>query len=471
MNTSQIQHLLNRAGFGENPEKIQSYIGMSSSKVVRQLLKDAENIEALKIETVFQDPESRREMTRSMAQKTELPQEVAAKILKDGRQKIADLNVQWIGQMVRSKAVLREKMTLFWHGHFACRSLVAYFTQNLHNTIRTHALGKFGDLLMAVSKEPAMLRFLNNQQNRKASPNENFAREVMELFTMGRGNYTETDIKEAARAFTGWGIGLDGQFMFRQHQHDEGLKIIFGKTGNFTGEDVIKMILARPETAVFICRKVYTFFVNENPNEQIINQLAQRFRKTDYDIADLMERVFTADWFYDKANVGTRIKSPIELLVSIHRITNLELADRKTLLFLQKILGQILFYPPTVAGWAGGRNWIDSSTLMIRMKLSENLFRNTRLEATAKIDGDPDTDFLNDRPENRPLALMNWTDFEKNFSGKTSEATVDNISAFLIQTPLKNEQKTLVLDKIKNKPEPIKEATIALMALPEYQLG
>src|SRR5690242_935193 len=191
--------------------------------------------------------------------------------------------------MINSEAQLREKMSLFWHGHFACRILNIFFQQQLINAIRQNAFSDFGTLLRNVSKSPAMLSFLNNQQNKKQHPNENFAREVMELFTIGRGNYTETDVKEAARAFTGWGTNPQGEFIFRRAVHDDGTKSFMRRTGNFDGDEVLNIILERRETASFITSKIYRYFVNEEPDEKHISWLASRFYESRYDISALMK--------------------------------------------------------------------------------------------------------------------------------------------------------------------------------------
>jgi len=174
------------------------------------------------------------------------------------------------------------------------------FNRQLLNVIRKNALGNFKELLFEVSKSPAMLQFLNNQQNKKDHPNENFAREVMELFTMGRGNYTENDIKELARAFTGWGYDKEGNFTERPKQHDTGAKTFLGKTGNFTGDDVLNIILEQKATAKFITAKIYKFFVNENPDQNNINKLSEELYTSNYDLKKLMQNIFSSSWFYDQ---------------------------------------------------------------------------------------------------------------------------------------------------------------------------
>ncbi len=469
---TKLQHLLLRAGFGADMASIQEFSGKSLKKVVKKLFQAAETIRPFEVINEAETKAARKEAVMDLIEKNQIPAKIAKKVLDDSREKIGDLNYAWLQRMASGEGALREKMTLFWHGHFACRIRQPLLVQQQNNVLRKNALGNFGDLLVAVSKDPAMLQFLNNQQNRKASPNENFAREVMELFTLGKGNYTEHDIKEAARAFTGWGFDFNGQFQFRIRQHDDGEKTIFGKTGNFSGEDVIKMILDRPETARFVARKIYRYFVNENENEQIINDLGKRFYNSKYDIAALMEYVFTADWFYDPQNIGTRIKSPVELLVGMQRQLGIEFRQKGTALFIQKLLGQILLYPPNVAGWSGGKNWIDSSTLIIRMKLPENIGKAAELETTAKNDGDADTDYLSKQTRNFN-AIIHWDTFLANFQGKLNE-NMEMMSTFLLQTGISSQQKELIISQLKPQNDlgaNTKEMALKLMALPEYQLG
>ncbi|HSC40460.1 MAG TPA: DUF1800 domain-containing protein, partial [Chitinophagaceae bacterium] len=290
------------------------------------------------------------------------------------REGIKTLNITWLNQMINSDQQLREKMSLFWHGHFASRANNIFYQQQLLDTVRSNALGNFGDLLKAVSKSASMINFLNNNQNRKDHPNENFAREVMELFTLGRGNYTEKDIKESARAFTGWGANIKGEFQFRPFQHDDDTKTFLGKTGNFNGDDILNIILEQKQTARFITQKIYRYFVNDQPDADKTEWLANRFYQSNYSIQGLMNDIFTSDWFYDPKNIGVRIKSPIELIVGIRRMLPMEIKNEESQLLLERLLGQILFYPPNVAGWPGGKNWIDSSTLMMRMRIPQLIY-------------------------------------------------------------------------------------------------
>jgi uncharacterized protein (DUF1800 family) len=332
-----------------------------------------------------------------------------------------------------------------------------------------------------------MLNFLNNNQNKKDHPNENFAREVMELFTMGRGNYTEEDIKEGARAFTGWGASISGEFVFRKMQHDYGTKTFLGKTGNFEGDEVLDILLEQRQTAWFITKKVYGYFVNEQPDAEHIGWLADRLYKNNYNIAGLMEDIFTSDWFYDEKNIGNKIKSPVELVVGIQRMLPMKLQNEQALLLVQRLLGQILFYPPNVAGWPGGKSWIDSSTLMMRMRFPQLINDMDVLNVKPKDDDDQmmgrkddsDDDDIMNRSKGRPAgktgkpvnAEIEWSVYLKNFDSVPKDELINAVSLTLLQT-----KKSVDGNLIKqytdssSKENFIKTATIQVMSTPEYQL-
>ena len=471
-NQIKIGHLFQRAGFGATPAQMREFGEKSPEKVLKFLLKDAEKINKLDVIDEETETVMKKKVLRNMLEMKGLPAQEIKDQIKIQREKLTDLNFVWVKNMVLGESMLREKMTLFWHGHFACRIRQPLLTQFQNNVIRENALGKFGDLLLAVSKDPGMLQFLNNQQNRKNSPNENFAREVMELFTLGRGNYSEKDVKEAARAFTGWGANLKGEFVFRTNQHDDGEKTFQGKTGNFKGEDILKIILENPKTSTFICSKIYRYFVNENADNQIVEKMAKRFHSTDYDIADLMEYTFKSDWFYLPENIGTRIKSPVELLVGLQRNFGINFQQKQAVLFIQKALGQILFYPPNVAGWSGGKSWIDSSTLMTRMKLPEIIFKDSEITFKPKDDGDVNTENLNKKIK-QMQANIDWTAFQSSFPTENPTELLDKLDAYLSSRPLSNQQKNLILSKSEGKTGMglLQNMAQSIASLPEYQLG
>lgn len=450
------KHLLWRAGFGTGINQI----GDLKNKTIKILADDLfkeENFTEINYDTP--DTFIQEDM---MSGKT--PAEQKKEMQRISRQQNNELNLNFLDRMVNSKEQMREKMAFFWHGHFATRINNSKFNKQLLNTIRENALGNFKDLLFEVSQSPAMLNFLNNQQNKKGHPNENFAREVMELFTMGRGNYTEKDIREAARAFTGWGYDKEGYFKERKNLHDEGTKTFLGKTGNFTGTDILNIILEQKATAKFITTKIYKFFVNENVDSPIVDQLSTGFYNSGYDIKKLMTEIFSSSWFYAEKNIGNRIKSPIELMAGMMRMLPMNIQSPENLIVYQKLLGQMLLYPPNVAGWPSGRSWIDSSTLMLRLQIPQIWSGLRPLEYSPRQDDDIDMGMKSretamNKSFKNPNITIDWSRLEKVFADKKCED-------YLIQ-----KAKTLDMDSVKNfSDKSIKMNIINLMSTPEYQL-
>lgn len=463
------QHLLWRAGFGPMAEMGTTLGSMSTTELYGLLKKSAQN-SPQNINTatpILIDGEpviNYRKLTKEQRQY----------LRRQAKVDIKNLNLAWFNKMEGSEAQLREKMSLFWHGHFACRIQNIYSQQQLLNTIRENALGNFGDLLRKVSKSSAMLAFLNNQQNRKQHPNENFAREVMELFTLGRGNYTEEDVKEGARAFTGWGFDNKFEFVFRKIFHDHDTKIFLGQKGNFNGDDIIDIILKQKQCALFITKKIYRFFVNEKINESRCKTLADNFYKNNYNIQSLLDDIFMSNWFYDEENIGNKIKSPLELLTGIRRLIPMSLQNPQLWLLLQQSLGQLLFYPPNVAGWPGGYNWIDSSSLMLRMKIPQVITNSTTIDITPKTDDDVmmgSEGVIMKKNTQRVLTDIKWNEVVKIFQDTKKESLLSEIRNLLWQT--KSEISPEVLEKYidrSSRENYIKSAVVALMSTPEYQL-
>lgn len=483
------QHLLWRAGFGPSVEQLDELDKISPQKLYKAIHRSSskrpEFLQAA--DSSFQGLVMGIQDAGRM-QKQEMTPEQRKELQKKSRDAIRNLNLYWINEMVNSEAQLREKLAFFWHGHFACRNLNVFYQQQLLDVIRSNALGSFRDMLHEVSKTAAMLNFLNNNQNKKDHPNENFAREVMELFTMGRGNYTEEDVKEGARAFTGWGANARGEFVFRKNVHDDGRKNFLGKTGNFDGDDVLEILLDQKQTARFISKKIYRFFVNDIVDEQKAESLADIFYKSDYDISKLMEEIFTSDWFYDEKNVGTKIKSPIELLVGIQRMLPMKLENEEALLLLERVLGQILFYPPNVAGWPGGKTWIDSSTLMMRMRIPQMINDQDEFNVKPKTDDDQMMGRNDDEEKlksdsnridsnrigkaGKPInADVDWSKYVAFYDKVPRTELVNDIAGVLLQT--KKAVSAGVINQYSDqssKDDFIKTATIQIMSTPEYQL-
>lgn len=452
-NLQKNKHLLLRAGFGANLSQIKNLDQVSLTEIWKKL---ATNDPLIPIQLKEAGPDF------DYQQLSKMDAEMKKEVQKKNRRSNLEINLKFLNQMVHSEDQLREKMAFFWHGHFATRVVNSRFNLQLLNTIREKSLGNFGDLLKAVSQSPAMLQFLNNQQNKKGHPNENFAREVMELFTLGRGNYTEKDVQEGARAFTGWSFLPDGSFFERPRQHDFGPKTFLGKTGNFDGNDALNIILEQKGTAKFVVTKIYKFFVNEKINPGIIEHLSDQFYDSKYDIKKLMTEIFTSKWFYNEENIGTKIKSPIELMAGIMRTLPMELEKPENLIVYQKLLGQMLLYPPNVAGWPSGNSWIDSSTLMLRLQIPQIWSGLRPLELEAKSDDDVEMGLKNNQMRNKgfknPNIIIDWNLVESTFKNKS-------ISDYLLQTKSSNEK---IIDQFSD--SSLKLKIINVMSTPEFQL-
>ncbi len=469
------KHLLWRAGFGPRAEDISLLHKKSPRETFKQLVKESSKSPQY-INVASNILDGLIKGIQDVGKMQELTKEQKQKIRKQSREDLKSLNLRWLDEMVNSPAQLREKMAFFWHGHFACREINIFFQQQLLDTIRRNAIGNFGDLLREVSKSASMLAFLNNQQNRKQHPNENFAREVMELFTLGRGNYSENDIKESARAFTGWGFNLKGEFVFRKNLHDDGKKTVLGKTGYFDGDDVLDLLLEQKQTAWYITQKIYRFLVNEEVDKEKEEWLANRFYHNNYDIKKLLEDIFMSDWFYEEINIGTRIKSPVELLAGIRRMLPMEFERDEVQLLYQRLLGQILFYPPNVAGWPSGKNWIDSSSLMFRLRIPQLLNDGEQLNVKPK----DDDDVMMGQMEKKQIKInsspgmanvkIDWPVYLKHFTKLSGESLAIQIVTTLLQTGTVDLNLLNKYADRSNKENYIRSVTIRLMSTPEYQL-
>ncbi len=386
-------HLIERAGFGATPPEVERLASMTPVRAVDALV-DYESIaHGLKPfdESGIWDPgmdpfpPSRAEAVRIAESRGE---SLGVKVLPPGAprrlQPVVDkffyglaannfetqrLGLWWANRMLATPRPLEEKLTLFWHGHFATgenkvRDYRMMLRQN--GMLRERASGRLRDLLVGILKDPAMLVFLDNGENVRERPNENFGRELLELFTMGVGNYSERDVREAARAFTGWTNDVL-EYKFDARQHDFGEKTFLGQRGRFNGEDVIAAILKQPVTGEFVAGRIYRYFVREEISAATRAELGRSFRESGYEVKPLLRRIFLAKDFYSPASYATQIKSPVHLVISTYK--KLGLTEVPTVPDFGRMtggLGQALFNPPNVAGWAGGRTWITPATLLQR---------------------------------------------------------------------------------------------------------
>jgi hypothetical protein len=393
-------HLLERAGFGGTPEEIEALAKMTPAQAVARLVRfegtDASNLPPFEHSGVHDPglepfPPSRPAVTDMAKEKGEA---LGIKVKPSGNRRLQPIVDEffywlrasvletnrvaywWANRMLTSPRPLQEKMALFWHGHFASNEAKVRDYRKLLGQLelfQKQGTGNFKDLTLAVARDPAMLSFLDAGVNVKGASNENFAREIMELFTMGVGNYTEKDIREAARAFTGWNY-VDVKFVVNKDQHDDGEKTFLGKTGRFDGTDVIGIIMEQPVTSEFIAGKIYRFFVRQELSPELQKRLGSLLRQSNYEIAPLLQTIFLSRDFYSPASVGTRIKSPVELAISTYRKLGLKgvpgVPDFNS---ETAALGQQLFSPPTVAGWAGGQSWITPGLLLERANFARDV--------------------------------------------------------------------------------------------------
>jgi uncharacterized protein (DUF1800 family) len=369
------RHLLNRTGFGASQAEVERFAGLSRDQAARKLLADT-RIAALTPPPAWTADTGPLRYPRAGEKATDAEKKMfQQEQLREGLQ----LRAWWVSEMLDTPSPLTERMTLFWHNHFVSSQQKVKLAELMYRqnvTLRANALGNFGVLLHAIGRDPAMVIYLDSAQNRKGTPNENFAREVMELFTLGEGNYTEQDVKEAARAFTGWSLDrATGQFLFRPFIHDNSAKTVLGRSGDFDGDQVLDILLAQPQTAEFITRKLWREFVSPDPDDAEVKRIARQFRDAHYDIKVALYGLLTSNAFYAPQNRATLVKSPIELVVGTLRQFDLKPGQTLPFAVAAAGMGQNLFSPPNVKGWPGHDAWINSTTLLARKQFLDRVFR------------------------------------------------------------------------------------------------
>ena len=379
------RHLLVRTGFGATAAEVAAFAPLGREEAVDRLLSATLTRATLAPPAFVDEPYIPFYKLQRLS-----PEERMAEQRRN-REHAFELKEWWFREMLATPSPLTERMTLFWHNHFATsqqkvRSGRLVYRQNV--LLRENALGHFGLLLHAVAKDPAMLVYLDNAGSRRQAPNENFAREVMELFTLGEGKYAERDIKEAARAFTGWSIDRDtGEFRQRPFFHDGGVKTVLGRTGRFGGDEVLDILLARPETAAFITRKLWREFVSPAPDEREVGRLSAAFRESGYEVKPLLRAMLLSDAFWAPANRGALVKSPVDLVVGTLHTFGIRPMTLRPAVAVSALLGQNVFAPPNVKGWPGGEAWINSATLLGRKQFMDRLLRGSdAMSAPAAMD-------------------------------------------------------------------------------------
>ena len=387
MGFDEARHLLSRTSFGGTPAEIRAIETQDYVASVDRLLAGVRHA-ALTAPPGWLNEgpaELRRQQQAAQAERAEVqrkpgvdgkPLRITQPVQEQGR----ELRNWWVEEMLVTDQPLTERMVLFWHNHFTSSFLKvrygpALFRQNA--LFRREALGNFATLLKDVARDPAMLIYLDGMRSVARQPNENFARELLELFTLGEGHYSEADIKAAARAFTGWTIDREtGQFKTRDGEHDGGEKTFLGQTGRFGGDDIVAILLRHPRTAETIVEKLWREFVSLKPDAAEIKRLAASFRNG-YEIRPLMRSILLSAQFRDPANRGALIKSPIELIVGTIRLLGLPVPEKTQLVRMMQGLGQTPFDPPNVKGWAGGESWITTYTLLLRQQFMRRIIEAT----------------------------------------------------------------------------------------------
>src|SRR5579859_1835030 len=346
---SRVAHLLRRAGFGSTESELATCTGLGFDQALERLL-NYEQVDDSAIE-----------------------QQVAG--IQIDRRNVELARLSWMTRMLYTQRPLQEKMVLFWHTHFATASSKVRGADTMLQQIqlfRDNALGNFETLLQQVTRDPAMLIWLDNNQNRKGRPNENYAREVMELFTVGIGNYTDEDVKEAARAFTGYSANRQGQFVFNADQHDDDQKTFLGVTQNWDADDILAALVRHPATARFLTTKLFRFFVYDNPDPSTIDRLAATYTSSGFNIRAVVRDLFTGPEFLSEQALRGNVKQPIELVIGSLKALNVQNIG-PDLPQASRRMGQDLLNPPDVSGWKGGDNWISAATLLERFNFADRL--------------------------------------------------------------------------------------------------
>jgi uncharacterized protein (DUF1800 family) len=442
-----MAHLLRRAGFGPAPGEIDARLNDGYEATVNQLVESGAVADGLQ----------------------DLDKQIGGIL---DFNSIDDVKAWWIYRMIHSKRPLVEKVAFFWHGHFATavnKVGQAYLMYVQNQLFREHGLGSFGNLLLRAARDPAMLIWLDGASNKKAHPNENFAREVMELFTTGIGHYSEKDVQEAARAFTGW-TQRDNQFYFDANQHDFAKKSFLGHEGDLDGADVIRVLAEHPVTAERMTRKLFSFFVFEDPDEKTLAPFVTTWRSSEGNVREVLRAMFLSPVFSSERAYRAKIKSPAELVIGAIRSLGGTITPRNVVALMGR-MGQDLFNPPSVKGWDGGAAWISTSTLFERFNFAASITTARGPEGTSHVD--PESLFSGLTPTSARELLD--VGIEHLLDGKLPAADRQTLLAYL-ETPDPTRVKAdkppppFSLDR-PTLDEKVRGAIHLLLSTPEYQLN
>jgi len=478
---AEARHLLWRAGFGAAPGQVKALAAMGRDGAVAHLA-DFASIDVSGMPTVEIDPDILRKLTADERKRFRSARENGDQDVLDERRRqnlegrradrkaFGELKAWWMRRMLDTPRPAEERLTLLWHGHFASsyRSVRdAYLMQQQNQLFRDNANGSFADLARGIVRDPAMIKYLNNDRNNKRKPNENLARELMELFTLGVGHYSEKDIKQGARALTGYSVD-DNDFWFRKNQHDNEPKKILGKVGNFNGDDFVKILLANSACSKFVALKLYDYFVADvgdvyeavpKQNRRVIDRLAARLKRSKYAIKPVLMDLFKSRHFYDPAIVGKKIKDPTQILVGTVRSVGTPTRSERALGRAMASMGQVLFEPPTVDGWDGGRLWINTSTLFVRQNLCSYLISGKH----------PEKRYNQKKLGYDPMALLEG--MEDRSPAAVADALMDHLLGPHVSEARRGPVRRFMADRDQGVTRDGLVALLCLMtAMPEYQL-
>ncbi len=458
-------HLLRRAGFGGSIEDIENLRRLGPSLAVEKLL-------------TFSSNDGTQDNPHDLDEQFEAARAAGRQVNQQVASTIPVAQAWWLYKMRVSSQPLKEKLTLFWHGHFVSgldKVRHGYMLQTQNELFRRMGLGRFENLTLAVAKDPAMLRYLDNNVNTKQKPNENFAREIMELFTMGvHGGYTEKDIQEAARAFTGWtftykrNAGVEAikhpEFVFNAKEHDTGAKTVLGQSGNLNGEDVVRIVANHPSTAKYMVTKLWNFFVSPKIPEATLAELESFWARTQGNIRDLLREILGSEEFYAPENRYALIKTPLELVIGSLRASQavLDPVHEKALSAVLSRMAQIPFFPPDVSGWDGDIDWIADTTMLNRLQYVAMLTSGSLPSSARGNNG-----YLQGGGGQRKISKLEWV------IGKDLAQTIDLVGkTHLGLVPTDSLRRALELAaKGRNTPEIAKGLAYLTMISPQYHLS
>lgn len=492
---SAAAHLLARAGFSGTPSDVQKLSTMSLDEAVNALVDFEQQTWQNAPPPIPQEMYEGRDRTEMRELTPEERRELNDKRQKQARESMEEVRLWWIERMIATPRPFEEKMTLLWHGHFTsgAREVKSpVFMKEQNDFLRKNCVGNFRDLVLGISKDRAMLSYLDGRNNVKEKPNENFARELMELFTMGVGNYSETDVKEAARAFTGWSFDENG-YVFRARQHDGGEKRFLKQRGKFNGDDIVDIIMQQPATAKFLATKLAKFYMRPEPERELIDAIASELRKNKYEMRPTMKTIFKSQAFYHSTSRGVLVKSPAELLVSTARKFNTPIENLRAAERAMASMGQALLQPPNVKGWAGGTKWINTATLFNRYNIVSLMVQGGGADRRPAAKDD-----MNDEEMRAMMAAGGSMEAKSRMEGDrrqpaydptpalrdnkltTAEHVVDYYSTALLAAPLDSEKRTALVEyldggkkfdaKAKTAAERVRMMICLMVSTPEFQL-